>query len=181
MRITGGTWRSRMLKVPQDGVRPTSDKVRQAIFNMLNARGAVVDAHVLDAFCGSGALGLEALSQGAESCVFWDKSPQSIRVTKDNASAVGAQAIIKSQNATTIGPRPDTQSKFTLIFLDPPYDQGLVPLAVDALTAGDWVDDEALFVVETATHEDPALPSLTMIQEKIYGDTKVRLFQNAPV
>lgn len=182
MRITGGTWRSRMLKVPQHGTRPTSDKVRQAIFNMLNARGAVVDAVVCDAFCGSGALGLEALSQGAQSCIFWDKSPPSIRVTKDNAAALGAEnVIIKQQNATTIGPRPEGQPPFTLIFLDPPYNEGLVVLTVDALYAGGWVDDDALFVVETAAHEDLALTSLALVQEKIYGDTKVRLYQNAPV
>lgn len=181
MRISGGIWRNRTLKVPQHGVRPTSDKVRQAIFNMLNARGAVVDAVVLDAFCGSGALGLEALSQGAASCVFWDKSPQSIRVTKDNAETLGAPAMIKLQNVTALASRPETQEAFTLVFLDPPYDRGLIPLAVDALRNGGWMADDAILVLEMAEHESPDLPGLVLLQEKIYGDTKVRVLQNAPV
>ena len=182
MRIAGGQWRSRTVKVPKTGVRPTSDKVRQAIFNMLNARGAVLDAHVLDAFCGSGALGLEALSHGAASCVMWDKSPQSVRTTKENITdlqAAGASCLL--QNVTAIGPRPERQEKFTLVFLDPPYDRGLIPLAIEALRAGDWLAEACTFVLEMATHEQPDLTGLTAEQEKIYGDTKVVLAYSMPV
>lgn len=182
MRIAGGTWRNRTLRVPDSGTRPTSDKVRQAIFNMLNARGCVVDAVVCDAFCGSGALGLEALSQGAASATFWDKSPQAIRVTQDNADTLGAENVyIKTQNAATIGPRPDTHPHFTLIFLDPPYDRGLIPQALAALQGGGWVADDAMYVLEMAEHENPDLSGFDIMQEKIYGDTKVLLVQNAPV
>lgn len=181
MRISGGDWRNRTLKVPDQGTRPTSDKVRQAIFNMLNARGAVVDAVVCDAFCGSGALGLEALSQGAASATLWDKSPQAIRVTKDNAQSLGAAAVIKMQNATTIGARPDTQAPFTLVFLDPPYDRGLIPMAIEALQKGNWIAPDCVFVLEMAEHENPETPGLMVEQEKIYGDTKVLLAYNDPV
>jgi 16S rRNA (guanine966-N2)-methyltransferase len=182
MRIAGGQWRNRTLKTPKTGTRPTSDKVRQAIFNMLNARGAVVDAVVLDAFCGSGALGLEALSQGASSCVLWDKSPQAIRTTKENmADLQAAQAACALQDAAKIGARPDAQQKFTLVFLDPPYDRGLIPQVMVALRAGDWVEEDCLFVLEMATHENPDLSGYTTEQKKIYGDTKVILAYSAPV
>lgn len=181
MRISGGEWRSRILKVPPEGTRPTSDKVRQAMFNMLHSRGAVEGAVVCDAFCGSGALGLEALSQGAASCVLWDKSPQAIRIAQDNARSLGAQVTIKTQNVTTLAPRPDTQEKFTLVFLDPPYDRDLIPQAMERLCAGGWVEDDALFVLEMAEHETPDLHGLAIEQEKIYGDTKVWLVYNAPL
>lgn len=181
MKISGGEWRSRILKVPADGTRPTSDKVRQAIFNMLNARGAVVDAVVCDAFCGSGALGLEALSQGAAHATLWDKSPQAVRVAQDNAKTLGANAMIKTQNATTLPPRPEAQEKFTLIFLDPPYGKDFIAQTMEKLRAGDWVADDALFVLEMAVHETPDLNGLAVEQEKIYGDTKVWLVYNAPV
>ncbi len=181
MRISGGIWRNRTLKVPDQGTRPTSDKVRQAIFNMLNARGAVVDAVVCDAFCGSGALGLEALSQGAQSATLWDKSPQAIRVTKDNAETLDASAYIKNVNVTALAARPDTHPRFTLVFIDPPYDRGLIPQAIERLRSGDWVEDDALFVLEMAEHETPDLQGLVLEQEKIYGDTKVWLVYNAPV
>lgn len=181
MRITGGEWRSRTLKAPDQGTRPTSDKVRQAIFNMLHSRGAVVDAIVCDAFCGSGALGLEALSQGAAAATFWDKSPQAIRVAQDNAKSLGAIATIKTQNVTTLPDRPETADRFTLIFIDPPYDRGLIPQAMERLRAGGWVEDDALFVLEMAGHEMPELGGLAIAQEKFYGDTKVWLVYNAPM
>ena len=115
MRIAGGQWRSRTVKVPKTGTRPTSDKVRQAIFNMLHSRGAVDDAIVLDAFCGSGALGLEALSHGAASCLFWDKSPQAVRTTKENiADLDAAMAACMLQDATKIGPRPEADMQALL-------------------------------------------------------------------
>jgi 16S rRNA (guanine966-N2)-methyltransferase len=182
MRITGGTLRSRLIEAPKEGVRPTSDKVRQAIFNMLNARGAVVDAIVLDAFSGSGALGLEALSQGAEFCTFWDKSPESIRYTRGNIQNLGMeeQSLYKSQNATTIGPKPEFHKKFTLVFLDPPYRMGLITLAIEALHKGGWIDDECLFVLEMAVDENPEVPGLDVVQDKSYGDTKVWLAYNVP-
>lgn len=183
MRIAGGQWRSRSLSVPAAGVRPTSDKVRQAIFNMLHARGAVVDAHALDAFCGSGALGLEALSQGAAHCTFWDKAPGSIKITKQNIETLGAgaQSTVRPGDATGIGTRPDAQQKFTLVFLDPPYDKDLIVPALAALQSGDWVEEDCLFVLEMATHEKPDLAGYAIEQEKIYGDTKVILAYSAPV
>lgn len=183
MRVAGGSLRNRTLKVPKTGVRPTLDKVRQAIFNMLNARGAVIDAVVLDAFCGSGALGIEAISQGAAHCTFWDKSPQSIRTTQENIEDldIADLAVWKTQNATALGPRPDAQKKFTLVFLDPPYERGLIAQSVEKLQAGDWLDEECMFVIEMAANEHPDVPGLDIIQEKSYGDTKVWLAYSVPV
>lgn len=182
MKIAGGEFRSRILKVPKSGVRPTSDKVRQAVFNMLDARGAVDGAYALDAFCGSGALGLEALSRGAAFCVFWDKSKESVQCTRDNIAALGVEdrALWASKDIAKIGTRPEADPPFTLVFLDPPYDKGLIPAALRALRAGGWLAAEALIVMEMRDSEQPAMDRLEIVQEKIYGDTKVLLAYNTP-
>ncbi len=176
MRITGGIHRSRKLETPKnDAVRPTSDKVRQALFNMLNSRGLVRDAIVLDAFCGTGALGLEALSQGAEQAIFIDKTKSSIDIVRQNIEIlnVGGQSRVLLQDSTKIKQRSDDISQADLVFLDPPYHKGLVEKAVTALQASNWLNEECFFVIETAKDENVILDSLNIIQEKTYGDTKI--------
>ena len=129
MRITGGLHRSRKLETPKnDAVRPTSDKVRQALFNMLNSRGLVRDAVVLDAFCGTGALGLEALSQGAARAIFIDKAKSSTDLCHQNIETlnVGDQSCVLLQDSAKIKLRPDGIPHVELVFLDPPYRKGLV-------------------------------------------------------
>lgn len=109
MKISGGHLRGRSLKPPKGrDIRPTSDKVRQAIFNMLNARGGVAGARVLDAFCGSGALGLEALSQGADFCHFWDTSPASVALCRENVALLQLEECskISLQDATKPSKKP---------------------------------------------------------------------------
>ncbi|MGB3213195.1 MAG: RsmD family RNA methyltransferase, partial [Alphaproteobacteria bacterium] len=94
MRIVSGKYGGRKIEVPKgDSIRPTSDKVRGAIFNILVSRGAVSGANVLDAFCGTGAMGLEALSRGADSCVFMDIHKPSLDVTRQNIMNLGAVAM----------------------------------------------------------------------------------------
>lgn len=177
MRIVAGTHRSRPIKSPKDdSIRPTSDKVRLAVFNMLQSRDAVVDAIVLDAFCGTGALGLEALSQGAARVTFWDKSPASLALTRENIAALGfaGQSDAALVNSATVKENPKPEERFTLVFLDPPYHKGLVEKAVQKLIAGGWTDDQTLFVIETAASEKIDLP-LRILQEKTYGETKIML------
>ena len=178
MRIIGGTHRSRKLETPKsDAVRPTSDKVRQAVFNMLNSRGAVSGAIVIDAFCGTGALGLEALSQGAKFCTFFDKNKNSIDLCRANISALKEENNTKVmlQDVTKVKSRIDDVPPAELVFLDPPYRQQLVEQAVSALYEADWLSKECVFVIETA--KDEALQSELIQQgdEKIYGDTKIIL------
>lgn len=176
MRIVSGIYGGRVLEAPKDrNIRPTSDKVRGAMFNALQSRGAVADAVVLDCFCGSGALGLEALSQGAAHCTFIDKARSSLDLARRNAQALGVEAaefILK--DATKLSaPMPDDVAA-CLVFLDPPYGQGLAEAALRNLQAGDWLTNGAICVVEENKSAGFNAPSgFEIISEKTYGDTAV--------
>ncbi len=178
MRISGGVHRSRTLFTPKsDAVRPTSDKIRQAVFNMLNARGLVEGAVVIDAFCGTGALGLEALSQGAAYCTFFDKNKSSIALCRQNIELLKEedQSQVYLRDATKMKPLPETIQPATLIFLDPPYRQELISKAVESLYENGWLSDEVYFVIETAKDEIVNCPLINILHEKFYGDTKIML------
>lgn len=177
MRIIGGTARGRHLKTP-DGqeIRPTSDKVRLAMFNALFSRGGVVDKIILDAFCGTGALGCEALSHGAAQAMFCDISRTSLNLAKENVTTLGfsdrAEFLLKDANK--IGVRPPTQKPADIIFLDPPYRKGLVPLALQALKDSDWLAENCIIVIETEGEWSvSALPFGNVLADKTYGDTRV--------
>lgn len=180
MRITGGTHGGRILQSPKDrSIRPTSDKVRLAIFNMLNARGLVAEAVILDAFCGTGALGLEALSQGAASAIFMDKNKSSLDLARQNYTALamgGGHFILK--DATKPAVKPETVPTATLVFLDPPYHQSLLPPAIQGLCDGEWISNDAHIVIESETSFDPGLLApfgCEMMWMRDYGDTRVAL------
>lgn len=185
MRITAGTHRGRILKVPAgDAVRPTTDKVRQAIFNILSGYGYPLDAVILDGFCGSGALGLEALSRGAAQAIFIEKQRDHLQHTQDNAAAmkVTGQCIFMLKDVTQIGVRPAAVPPATLTFLDPPYRMDLLAPALTALAAGGWVAPAACLVCE---HENQAIPVLTpdflLLDQRRYGDTQVSFVRYDPV
>lgn len=178
MRIIGGTHRSRKLETPKsDAVRPTSDKIRQALFNMLNSRGLVNGAVVIDAFCGTGALGLEALSQGAGQAIFIDKSKSSLDICRQNIEnlRLKEQSLVLLQDSTKVKSKPEKALKANLVFLDPPYRKNLVSKAIVAFQESDWLEDECFFVIETAKDEDFFVENLKVLQEKTYGDTKIIL------
>ncbi|MEM7680297.1 MAG: RsmD family RNA methyltransferase, partial [Pseudomonadota bacterium] len=125
MRIVAGLYGGRRLQVPKNrDIRPTSDKVRGAIFNALASRGVVDGVRVLDLFCGTGALGLEALSRGAVYCTFVDKVRESLDLAKANTASLGADelAAFLLQDATKISDMPEP---YDLVFLDPPYGKDL--------------------------------------------------------
>ncbi len=178
MRITGGIHRSRKLETPKgDAVRPTSDKVRQAVFNMLNSRGVLNDAVVIDAFCGTGALGLEALSQGASHCTFFDKNKSSVTLCKSNVAALKEEdrSKIILQDATKLKERSEEIRPANLVFLDPPYHQDLISKAITSLKDNNWLSKECFFVIETAKDENFICEMVEIMNEKIYGDTKIIL------
>lgn len=181
MRITGGDYRGRVLQSPKDRtIRPTSDKVRQAVFNILHSRGSVEGAAVLDAFCGTGALGLEALSRGALCCTFMDKNRGSLRLAQDNFAAlkITAQHSFVLKDATKAGPKPPEIAAANLVFLDPPYKQDLIGPALASLTGGGWIAADADILVESEQSFDPAsLAALgyDIAMTRDYGDTKVTL------
>ena len=184
MRITGGTYRGRSIKAPtgQD-VRPTSDKIRQAIFNMLDSRGGVADDVVIDGFCGTGALGLEALSRGAGFSLFVDKSAKSLQLAKDNVRSIGleAQADFLKADSTQIKKNDVKSFQASLVFCDPPYRKNMIVPCLKSLSEGGWLAPVATFVLESEKEWNLGV-SFTKLEwsvEKIYGDTKITLCRGA--
>jgi 16S rRNA (guanine966-N2)-methyltransferase len=184
MRITAGKFGGRTLIAPDDRrVRPTSDKVRQAVFNILEHRGfengfALEGAAVIDLFAGTGALGIEALSRGARFCLFVDDDAESRALQRQNVEALGLTGISKiwRRDATDLGPlNTGSGGPFHLAFLDPPYRMGLAEKCLASLRAGGWLAADAVIVVETATDETLDAPGFAKLDERDYGETRVTL------
>lgn len=184
MRITGGTLGGRSLATPPDNrVRPTSDKVRQAIFNILAHQdfgdGFVLEgARVADLFAGTGALGLEAISRGAVFALFVEDSGESRALIHRNVEALGLTGVTKiwRRDATRLGPMaPGADGPFDLVFLDPPYRKNLIAPALTALRDGGWLAPRALIVVESAADEDApdTQPGFKTLDARVYGETRV--------
>jgi 16S rRNA (guanine966-N2)-methyltransferase len=189
MRITGGNLRGRNLVAPMDAsVRPTSDKVRQAIFNILAHNdfgiGFTLDgARVCDLFAGTGALGIEALSHGAAFALLVDDSADSRALIRTNVEALqltGATKIWR-RDATDLGPMAaGSGGPFELAFLDPPYRKDLVAPALAALHNGGWLTENALIIAETGEDETVATPDgFEKLDERVYGDTRLTFFKTA--
>ena len=185
MRITSGRLGGRSLAAPDDErVRPTSDKVRQAIFNVLAHRdfdvGFTLDgARVIDLFAGTGALGIEALSQGASYALFVDDSAESRALIRTNVEALELTGVTKiwRRDATVLGPMAaGAGGPFDLAFLDPPYRKDLVSSALESLREGKWLAPNAIVVVETSRDEriSPA-DEHTLLDDRLYGDTRVTI------
>ena len=183
MRITGGKLGGRRLVAPEDAsVRPTSDRTRQAIFNMLRHKDfdigfALEGAAVLDLFAGTGALGIEAISQGARWCLLVDDSADSRALQRQNIEALGLTGATRiwRRDATDLGPiGPSAGGPFDLVFLDPPYRQEMVPKALQSLKDGGWLANNALIVAESDVSEAFDTPGFTPLGERNYGETRVR-------
>lgn len=175
-RIIAGDLGGRALAVPPSGTRPTSDRVREGIFSSLAARGALAGA-VLDLYAGSGALGFEALSRGAERLTAVEAGGPAVRVLRANARSLGVKAeIVPAKVATFLARGIGTvaNAPFDLVLLDPPY--GLDPDGdLVALADGDWLADGAVVVVEKSVRApDPAYPDgFTDVTSRRYGETVV--------
>jgi 16S rRNA (guanine966-N2)-methyltransferase len=184
MRIVAGRLRGRALAAPEgDAIRPTSDRARQSLFNILEhgapAKAGLVirEAVVLDVFCGTGALGLEALSRGAAKAILIDSDPAAITLARANAMALGeiARVSLRQLDAAKPGPAPDAAN---LVFLDPPYGKGLAEPALAALAAQGWLAPGAIAVVETAIKEDLVPPpGFTPLDERRYGKAKLQFLK----
>ena len=183
MRITAGRFGGRALISPDsDRTRPTSDKVRQAIFNVLHhhdfGAGAIVEgARVVDLFAGTGALGLEAISRGAHYALFVEDDAESRAVIRSNVEALGLTGATKvwRRDATNLGPMPaGAGGPFDLAFLDPPYRRGLVVPTLTSLRGGGWLKNDAILVVETEKDFDSSFPQdFIFLDDRLYGDTRV--------
>jgi 16S rRNA (guanine966-N2)-methyltransferase len=184
MRVVGGKFGGRSLIAPDDRrVRPTSDKVRQAVFNILEHRDfgngfAVENAAVIDLFAGTGALGIEALSRGARFCLFVDDDAESRALQRQNVEALGLTGVSKiwRRDATDLGPlNTGSGGPFHLAFLDPPYRKGLAEKCLASLKAGNWLAPDAVIVAETATDETLETPGFTKLDVRDYGETRATL------
>lgn len=177
MKIVSGRFGGRKLISPSDDhVRPTTDKVRGAIFNMLQARSALVDAYVLDAFCGSGALGLESLSRGAGFCRFVDNDRTSLDLAKTNARNLHCTEFCDFAKSDALKERSSSYA-YSLVFLDPPYNKGLVSAMLKSLLEHSVLCDGAWVVCETEQHADIDVSGYEFDVEKTYGSVKVTLLQ----
>ena len=183
MRITGGKLGGRRLVAPDDAqVRPTSDRTRQAIFNMLRHKDFGIGfelegAAVLDLFAGTGALGIEAISQGARWCLLVDDSADSRALQRENVEALGLTGATRiwRRDACDLGPiGPSAGGPFNLVFLDPPYRKELIPKALKSLRDGGWLADKALLVAESDTGEEIDLSGFTLLDDRNYGETRLR-------
>lgn len=183
MRITGGRFGGRVLAAPEDDrVRPTSDKVRQAVFNVLahndfGCRFTLENVRVIDLFAGTGAMGIEALSRGARYCLFVDNSAGSRALLRRNVESLtltGATKIWR-RDATDLGPlSANSGGPFELAVLDPPYRLNLLGPTLDALRSGGWLAADAVVVAEY--HVDESLPQsagFETLDVRSYGDTCV--------
>lgn len=186
MRIIAGKHRGRRLVAPEGrAVRPTSDRVRAAVFNILDHWSLsdqdppVAGARVLDACCGSGALGLEALSRGASHCTFLDSSPVSLAVTVANIRSLGEDGRADPRRADATDP-PPAVIPCSLVFCDPPYRSGLATPILAALLRRHWVGPGAVAVVEIARGEpEPQDERLVLLDRRGYGETEILIF-NVP-
>ncbi|MGC2408621.1 MAG: 16S rRNA (guanine(966)-N(2))-methyltransferase RsmD [Methyloceanibacter sp.] len=179
MRIVAGKFRGARIEAPKGlATRPTSDRVRQALFNVLEHGSPRFDldgARVLDLFAGSGALGLEALSRGARFAVFIEESAAARAAIRRNVEALELTGVTKiwRRDATKLG-EAGTLAPFDLIFLDPPYGRGLGEQALAALVAGGWFGDDSILVLEERADTAIAWPApFREIDTRLYGDTKL--------
>lgn len=184
MRIVGGEFRGRRLAHPSDQtIRPTSDRTRESLFNILGHRSEVslVGARVMDLFAGTGALGLEAMSRGARFALFVEEGAQGRSLIRQNIEALGLTGRTKlfRRDATRLG-SIGSLAPFDLVFADPPYGKGLGPKAADSLVRGGWLAPAAVFVLEETAAELPdALEGFERLDMRVMGDTAIALFQYA--
>ncbi len=185
MRIVGGKFKGRNIASPEGAsTRPTTDRVRESIFNIL-AHGienfTLDDARVLDLFAGTGALGLEAISRGARFCQFIEESAEARGLVRRNADSLGAigQCKIWRRDATSLGPCAP-QMPFDLVFADPPYGKGLGVKALASLVDGGWLAAGAVVVLEEAEKAVVReVAGLVLLDERVYGETRVQFYRRA--
>ena len=183
VRIVGGRLRGRGLVAPADqAIRPTSDRVREAVFNVLlhgPLTDGLADIRVLDLFAGTGALGLEAVSRGALYALFVEESAEARGLIRENIEALGLTGCTRifRRDATDLGPAAQL-GQFGLVFLDPPYGRGLADRALSSVVAGGWLAPGAVLVVEERVGVEVVLPdAITELDRREYGDTQVLFLQ----
>ena len=182
MRIIAGQYKGRRLATPtNDDIRPTSDRTRESVFNLLmhgkyNGE-AIIDQHVIDLCCGTGAMGLEALSRGARIATFIDKDKKSLELARSNVLHCGANsaAFFVQSDATRL---PPAREAATLVLYDAPYTNAILAPSYASLKASGWLADGALIVAEQSRNtEIAALVGATLIDNRQYGKTRLLVYK----
>jgi len=185
MRIIGGRLKGRALASPDSSdIRPTSDRLRETIFNILAHAydDPVEGAAVIDLFAGTGAMGLEALSRGAKRVLFVDDGTKARALIRANVEALGLGGVTKifRRDARKLGAAPKGEI-FALAFLDPPYGKGLAEPALVALRDGGWLTPDALVIVEEAAGAALEVPrGFASLETRSYGDTQILILRRDP-
>ena len=175
MRVDAGKYKGRrLIENKYDHIRPTTDKVRQALFVKLQF--FVPEARVLDLFCGTGAMGIEALSRGAREVVFVDKDERSVQMTKANLKNLGITAKVNKCDACTFLEKAEGQ--FDLIVLDPPYKSGLYEKVLEKIYERDLLAEEGIIVCEHATEDTFEYANFEVFDEKRYGNIMLTYLSN---
>ena len=193
MRITGGEWRSRVLQVPPDQniTRPTMDQTRQAIFNILNAaawalqpngQSLLLNGTMLDGFAGSGAMGFEALSRGAQHVTFVDQDVQAVQAIERNIAQFKCKPQTALFRADMLKIPARSEAPVTLCFLDPPYQDHSYPAVLHELQQRGWIDANTLIVLETNSKQtretNAALDGIANLHDqRRYGHALVSFFR----
>lgn len=180
MRIVGGELRGRRLATPTTSqIRPTSDRTRESLFNILSNRIELQGLRVIDLFAGTGALGFEAASRGASHVLFVEKGAEGrglLRTNIENLSLQGTTRIFR-RDATSLGDAGNIDP-FHLAFLDPPYGKQLGEAAIASLLNGSWLEANALIVLEERTDCMPdSVPGCEALDRRVYGDTAIMLLR----
>lgn len=186
MRIVSGRLGGRRLATPDDqSTRPTSDRVRESLFNILAHHGDVPPlegARVIDLFAGTGALGIEAVSRGAAYCLFVETAASARAIIRQNVEAFGltGETRLFRRDATDLGP-VGTMQPFSYAFLDPPYEKGLGEQALLSLAQGGWLTSDAIAILEERAGSEVVLPAnYSEIERRQWGDTEIRLLRYTP-
>lgn len=179
MRIIAGEWRGRPLVAPKgDATRPTADRTREALFSMLASRvGSFEGLAVADLFAGSGALGLEALSRGAASCLFVEQDKPALDALRANIARLGAKgADVRPGSVLSLGP---ARAPLDLILMDPPYATGAGSVALDKLARLGWTGPGTWISIETAKNEEPQVAGFEVDASRVHGKARITLLRAA--
>ena len=178
LRIIAGEWRGRKLQAPAgDTTRPTADRTRETLFSMLVSRIGDFDGlAVADLFAGSGALGLEALSRGAASCIFVEQDAAALRALRANIANLRAapQCDVRASSVLALGP---AKAPLDLILLDPPYNSGAGAVALDKLQRLGWIGEGTWISLETAVDEEPKVKGLEAVADRKVGKARLTLLR----
>jgi 16S rRNA (guanine966-N2)-methyltransferase len=181
LRIIAGQWRGRKLQVPPgETTRPTADRTRETLFSMLVSRlGSFEGLSVADLFAGSGALGIEALSRGAASCIFVEQDAAALRALRANIAGLqaAAQCDVRASSVLALGP---AKAPLDLLLLDPPYRSGAGEVALDKLQRLGWIGAASWISLETAFDEVPQIKGLEAVAERKVGKARITLLRAVP-